>query len=299
MPDSRTAIYEVLDDRFRRCAGGDQQLERLHAGCRWAEGPIYIPAWRCLVWSDIPNDRMLRWDETTGAVGVFRSPAGYANGSTLDPRGRLVTCEQGNRRVTRTEHDGSITVLADAFDGKRLNSPNDVAVRSDGSIWFSDPDFGITSDYEGVAATSEIGACNVYRAAQDGGGVRLVADGFSGPNGLVFSADERQLFVCDSRANHVRRFDVAPDGATLSGGDIVIKSSVGSFDNIRLDRDGRIWVGAGEDGVHCYDADGTLIGRIRVPELVANVTFGGLKRNRMFIAATSSLYSVVMSVSGP
>jgi gluconolactonase len=293
-----TAIYEILDDRFRRCAAGDQRLERLHGGCRWAEGPVYVPAWRCLVWSDIPNDTMLRWDETSGVVGVFRSPAGYTNGNALDGQGRLVTCEQGNRRVTRTEHDGTVTVIADVFDGKRFNSPNDVAVRSDGSVWFSDPDFGINSDYEGFLADSEIGACNVYRADPRSGAVRLVADGFSGPNGVIFSADERNLFVCDSRKNHVRRFDVSGDGMTLSGGGIVIESAVGSFDNIRLDRDGRIWVGAGEDGVHCYAADGTLIGRIDVPELVANITFGGQKRNRMFIAASTSLYSVVMSVTG-
>jgi gluconolactonase len=298
MSDSGNVIYEVLDDRFRRCASGDQQLEKLYQGCRWAEGPLYVPAWRCLVWSDIPNDRMLRWDEATGAVSVFRSPAGYTNGNALDQLGRLVSCEQGNRRVTRTEIDGSVTVIADAFEGKRLNSPNDVAVRSDGSIWFSDPDFGITSDYEGFSADSEIGACNVYRADPGTGEVRLAAASLAGPNGLVFSADERQLFICDSRANQVRRFDIAADGVTLSGGDVVIESPSGSFDNIRLDRDGRLWVGAGEDGVHCYAADGTLIGRIAVPELVANITFGGLKRNRMFIAANSCLYSLVMSVTG-
>jgi gluconolactonase len=298
MPGARAAIYEVLDDRFRRCASGDQQLETLYDGCRWAEGPVYSPAWRSLVWSDIPNDRMLRWDEATGAVGVFRSPAGYPNGSTLDRQGRLVTCEQGNRRVTRTEHDGSITVLADRYDGKRFNSPNDVAVRSDGSAWFSDPDFGITSDYEGFRSDSEIGACNVYRADPASGAVTMVADGFAGPNGLVFSAGERYLYVCDSRANHVRRFEVGADGASLTGGDVVISAAAGSFDNIRLDLDGRIWAGAGEDGVHCYAPDGTLLGKIRVPDIVANITFGGPKRNRMFIAANTSLFSLVMSVTG-
>lgn len=185
------SLYEILDERFRtgRCANGDMRLERLHDDCRWAEGPLYLPAWRQLVWSDIPNDRMLRWDEETGAVSVFRSPAGHPNGNTLDREGRLITCEQGNRRVTRTEPDGTLTVIADRFDGKRLNSPNDAVVRSDGSIWFSDPDFGITSDYEGLRAPSEIGACNLYRADPATGEVRLAADGFLGPNGVVFSPD--------------------------------------------------------------------------------------------------------------
>ncbi|WP_309055813.1 SMP-30/gluconolactonase/LRE family protein, partial [Streptomyces sp.] len=165
MSGERPQVYEILDDRFRtgRCHAGDSRLEVLYEGCRWAEGPVYVPAGRYLLWSDIPNDRLLRWDETTGTVGVFRSPAGHPNGNTLDREGRLVTSEQGNRRVTRTEHDGSITVIADRFQGKRFNSPNDAVVRSDGSIWFSDPDFGITSDYEGHRAESEIGACNVYR----------------------------------------------------------------------------------------------------------------------------------------
>jgi gluconolactonase len=292
-------LYEILDERFRtgRCHVGDSKLETLHTGCRWAEGPLYVPAGRYVVWSDIPNDRLLRWDETTGAVGVFRSPAGHPNGNTLDGQGRLVTSEQGNRRVTRTEHDGSVTVIADRFQGKRLNSPNDAAVRSDGSIWFSDPDFGITSDYEGHRAESEIGACNVYRVDPVSGEVRLVADGFSGPNGLVFSLDERRLFVSDSRANHIRVFDVRDDG-TLTGGDVFAECTNGNFDNIRFDDGGRLWAAAMGGGVHCYDPDGTLLGRLLVPEVVANIRFGGAKRNRMFIAADTTLYSLVMGVTG-
>lgn len=297
MDASRPAVYEVLDERFRRCASGDQQLETLYEGCRWAEGPIYVPAGRYLIWSDIPNDRLLRWDETTNAVGVFRTPAGHVNGNTLDGVGRLISCEQGNRRVTRTEHDGTLTVIADRFDGKRLNSPNDVAVKSDGSIWFSDPDFGITSDYEGHQADSEIGACNVYRVDPASGAVRLAADGLSGPNGLIFSQDEQRLYVSDSRVNHIVMFSVRADG-TLSGGEIFAECKAGTFDNLRLDNAGRIWVGAVDDGVHCYAPDGTLIGKIRVPELTANICFGGPKRNRMFIAANSSLYSLVLSVTG-
>lgn len=291
------ALYEVVDDAFRPCASGDQQLEVLFEGCRWAEGPVYIPAWRQVVWSDIPNDRLLRWDEATGAVGVFRQPAGYVNGSTLDRAGRLVCCEQGNRRVTRTEYDGSLTVLADRYDGKRLNSPNDATVKSDGSIWFSDPDFGIRSDYEGHRAEGEIGACNVYRIDPGSGAVALVADGLSGPNGLVFTADESRLLVSDSRANHIKAFDVRADGS-LGPGEVLVETAGGGFDNLRLDLDGRIWVGAMEGGVQCYSTDGRLIGRIRVPEVVANVSFGGPKRNRMFIAANTTLYSLVMSVTG-
>jgi gluconolactonase len=296
MADPEVATYEVLDDRFRPCTNGDVRIERLHGGCRWAEGPVYVPAGRYLLWSDIPNDRILRWDETTGSVGVFRQPAGYANGGTLDGAGRLVTCEHGNRRVTRTEHDGSVTVIADRYQGKRFNSPNDVVVRSDGSIWFTDPSYGIDSDYEGHRADSEIGACHVYRVDPSTGTVRVVADDFVRPNGLAFSPDERRLYVADTRVNHLRVFDVADDGA-LEGGAVFATCTVGAFDGFRLDQAGRIWAGAG-DGVHCYDPDGTLIGKLRVPETVANVVFGGQRRNHLFICATTSLYAILLSVTG-
>lgn len=291
--------YEILDERFRtgRCANGDVRLEQLHADCRWAEGPLYLPAWRQLIWSDIPNDRLLRWDESTGAIGVFRSPAGHINGNTLDREGRLVSCEQGNRRVTRTEPDGRVTVLADRFEGKRLNSPNDAVVRSDGSVWFTDPDFGITSDYEGYRAESELGTCDVYRIDPVTGGVHRVADGFGGPNGVVFSPDERQLYVADTRARHIRVFDVREDG-TLSDGKVFAERTDGGFDNIRFDDQGRLWAAAFDGGVHCYHPDGTLIGRLRVPEPVSNIAFGGPKNNRLFITATTSLYSLVMAVTG-
>ncbi|MEU7576140.1 SMP-30/gluconolactonase/LRE family protein [Streptomyces sp. NPDC041068] len=302
MTSERPALYEMLDDRFRtgRCMNGDGELEVLYTGCRWAEGPIYLPAWRQLIWSDIPNDRMLRWDEETGAVGIFRRSAGHTNGNTLDREGRLITCEQGNRRVTRTEHDGTVTVSADHWEGKRLNSPNDATVKSDGSIWFSDPDFGITSDYEGYRAESEIGSNNVYRVDPDTGEVRLVADCFDAPNGLVFSADERQLFVSDTRANRVRVFDVREDG-TLFDGEVFADAGArpdARSDNLRFDDGGRLWVAAMNDGVHCYAPDGTLIGRLGVPEAVANISWGGAKRNRLFIAAETSLYSLVMAVTG-
>jgi gluconolactonase len=291
-----SATYEVLDDRFRPCTSGDVRVEQLHGGCRWAEGPVYVPAGRYLVWSDIPNDRMLRWDETTGSVGVFRQPAGYPNGSTLDVLARLVTCEHGNRRVTRTEHDGSQTVIADRYQGKRFNSPNDVVVRSDGSIWFTDPSYGIDSDYEGHRADSEIGSCHLYRVDPGTGAVRIAADDFDRPNGLAFSLDEQRLYVADTGANHIRLFEVADDG-TLSGGQVVAACTVGAFDGLRLDDAGRIWVGAG-DGVHCHDPDGTLIGKVRVPETVANLVFGGRKRNHLFICATTSVYAILLSVTG-
>ncbi|RKT12133.1 gluconolactonase [Streptomyces sp. 1114.5] len=295
-------LYEILDDRFRYCVNGDTRLEKLHGDCRWAEGPLYLPAWRQLIWSDIPNDRLLRWDEATGTVGVLRSPAGHTNGNTLDREGRLISCEQGNRRVTRTEHDGRTTVLADRYRGRRLNSPNDAVVRSDGAIWFSDPDFGITSDYEGHRAESEIGACHVYRIDPRSGEVQLAADGFTGPNGLVLSADEQRLYVSDSREGHIRVFDIRADG-TLADGGVFAKGGDGPagrirFDNIRFDCDGRLWAAAFGDGIHCYAPDGTLIGRILVPEPVSNLTFGGPKNNRLFITATTSLYSLVTSMTG-
>jgi gluconolactonase len=298
---SDAPLYEILDDRFRtgRCANGDEWLEKLYEGCRWAEGPVYLPAWRQLIWSDIPNDRMLRWDEPTGTVGVFRSPAGHSNGNTLDREGRLISCEQGNRRVTRTEHNGTVTVLADRFEGKRFNSPNDAVVHSDGSIWFSDPDFGITTDYEGFRADSEIGACHVYRIDSSTGAVTLAADGFEGPNGLVLSRDERQLYVSDTRAAHIRVFDVRENGS-LSDGKVFAETTdeQGRFDNIRFDDEGRLWAAAMSGGVHCYDPDGTRIGRLRIPEAVSNIAFGGPKNNRLFITATTTVYSLVMSVTG-
>ncbi|MFI6800233.1 SMP-30/gluconolactonase/LRE family protein [Streptosporangium canum] len=289
------ARFETLDDRFKACRG-DDRVERLHTGCRWAEGPAYFPAGRFLVWSDIPNDRMLRWDEMTGAVGPFRQPAGYTNGHTVDREGRLVSCEQGNRRVTRTEHDGSVTVIADRWEGRRLNSPNDVVVRSDGSIWFTDPSYGIDTDYEGHRAESEIGACHVYRVDPATGKVRTVAEDFVRPNGLAFSTDESTLYVVDTRSNHIRAFGVNEDG-TLSGGQVLASCDSGVFDGIRVDTAGRIWAAAG-DGVHCFDPDGTLIGKIHIPETVSNLCFGGLKRNQLFITATASVYTILLTVNG-
>jgi gluconolactonase len=278
-------------------------LEKLAEGCRWAEGPAYFPAGRYLIWSDIPNDRMMRYDETSNAISVFRTPAGYSNGNTVDRQGRLITCEHGHRRVTRTEYDGSITVLASHHQGKRFNSPNDVVVKSDDSIWFTDPAYGIDSDYEGHKADSEIGACHVYRIDPRSGAVSIVADDFVRPNGLAFSPDEKRLYVADTGATHapdgprhIRVFTVDENGG-LRGGDVFATCTNGFFDGFRLDEAGRIWTSAW-DGVHCYDSDGTLIGKILVPEEVANVTFGGIKRNRLYICATTSLYAIMLPING-
>jgi len=299
----RTGDFEILDDRFKLLVKVAAKVEKLFEGCRWAEGPAYFPAHRVLVWSDIPNDRMLRFDEASGATSVFRQPAGYANGNTVDREGRLVTCEHGNRRVTRTEHDGRITVIADCFEGKRFNSPNDVVVKSDSSIWFTDPAYGIDSDYEGHKGESEIGACHVYRVDPASGAIRIVADDFVRPNGLAFSPDERLLYIADSGVSHVkdgpkhlRVFDVSEDGR-LSGGAVFATCTSAVFDGFRLDTEGRIWAGVGE-GVHCLDPDGTLIGKVHVPERVANVAFGGPKRNRLFLCGTTSLYAVLLAVNG-
>lgn len=287
---------EVLDERFRICFNKNARLDHLYSGCRWAEGPAYFPAGRYLVWSDIPNDRMLRYDEATESVSVFRSPAGYTNGHTVDRLGRLVSCEHGNRRVTRTEPDGSITVLADSYDGKPLNSPNDVVVRSDGSVWFTDPAYGIDSDYEGHKSPQEQAECFLFRI-DPSGELSVAADGFARPNGLAFSLDERRLYVSDTGGpDHIRVFDVADD-LSLSGGDVFAECTAGVFDGFRLDTEGRIWSSAA-DGVHVYDPDGTLLGKVLVPEVVANVCFGGPKRNRLYICGTTSLYAILLPVNG-
>ncbi len=296
--------FDVIEPEFAACFIGHARVERLWTGARWSEGPAWFAAGRYLVWSDIPNDRMMRWDETDGSVSVFRQGANNANGNTVDTQGRLVTCEHLTRRVTRTEHSGAITVLADAYRGQRLNSPNDVVVKSDGSVWFTDPSYGIMMDYEGERAESEIGACHVYRVDPDTGEVTAVATDFDKPNGLAFSVDEATLYVADTGGSHteggpahIRAFAVGSDGKTLSGGEVFATCSAGFFDGFRLDRAGRIWSSAA-DGVHCLAPDGRLIGKIRIPEIVANVTFGGAKRNRLFMVATSSLYAVFLNVNG-
>jgi gluconolactonase len=296
-----TPSFEVIDPRFRALALPYVHVEKLYTGCRWAEGPAWFAAGRYLVWSDIPNDRMLRWDETDGSVSVFRQPSMNSNGNTVDLQGRLVTCEHRSRCVSRTGFDGKRTVLADRYEGKRLNSPNDVVVKSDGSIWFTDPSYGIDSDYEGDASPREIGACNVYRIDPATGHVGLVAADFVQPNGLAFAPDESLLYIADTGLthhdhgpHHVRRFKVSADGGSLSGGEVFSTCPAGLHDGFRVDVHGNLWLSSG-DGVHCIAADGTLIGRIVIPEPVANVCFGGPKHNRLFICATTSLYSVFLN----
>lgn len=285
--------WEVLDERFT--PKGDRQVERLYRGGHWLEGPAYFAAGRYLVFSDIPANRLLRYDEVTGAVGVFREPSNYTNGHTVDREGRLVSCEHGTRRVTRTEHDGSITVLADSYDGKRLNSPNDVVVASDGTIWFTDPAYGIDTDYEGHQAESEIGACHLYKITPDGT-VSIAADDFARPNGLAFNLDESRLLVVDSELGHTRGFDVA-DGK-LSGGEVVIDHPA---DGIRFDTTGQLWT-ATDEGLHIHAPEGAagfdLIGKLLLPEVAANLCFGGPKRNQLFITATTTLYTLRVNVTG-
>jgi gluconolactonase len=297
-----TKDFLIIDASFKSLIGGNIHVEKLYTGCRWAEGPAYFPAGRYLIWSDIPNNRILRYDETNGVVSEFRNPSNFTNGHTVDREGRLIHCEHGGRCVSRTEHDGTRTVLASHYQGKRLNSPNDVVVKSDGSIWFTDPTYGIDSWYEGYAAQSEIGASNVYRIDPDGS-LHIVADSFVKPNGLAFSPDETKLYIVDTGRTHkpdgprhMRVFDVV-DGRTLKGGAEFAVADSGLFDGIRCDVRGNIWASCG-DGVNCYTPAGDLIGKIRIPEVVANLTFGGINRNRMFICGTTSLYAVYVGTQG-
>ena len=296
--------FDVRDRRFAALVFENVFVEKLWTGARWTEGPAYVAAGKYLLFSDIPNDRILRWDETSGAVSVFENPCGYQNGRTVDPQGRVVACEHGGRRVSRREHDGSITVLASVFEGKHFNSPNDVVVKSDGSVWFTDPTYGIDSDYEGHRAESEIGAAHVYRIDEHTGQITAVATDFVKPNGIAFSLDEKQLYISDTGLSHfpdgphhIRVFDLAADGKSLKSSRVFCTCDNGVFDGFRLDCLGNIWASA-SDGVHCFAPDGTLIGKIRIPEVVSNVEFGGPARNRLFITATQSLYSVYVRVNG-
>jgi gluconolactonase len=295
------ADYDIRDPRFAKLVWGVAELETLWTGGRWCEGPAWLAAGRYLVWSDIPNDRVLRWDETDGSVSVFEAPARNQNGHAVDLQGRLVACEHRGRCISRIEHDGSRRVLADRFEGRRFNSPNDVVVKSDGSIWFTDPSYGIDSDYEGDRSPSEIGACNVYRI-DPSGAVTMVAGDRVQPNGLAFSPDESLLYVCDTGDTHVpgtpRALHAYPvQGDRLGAGRTLCECDTGMFDGFRVDTEGRIWTSAG-DGVHCYLPDGTLLGKILIDEVVANLTFGGAKRNRLFICATTSLRAIYVNARG-
>lgn len=295
-----TKAFEVMDKRFTQYAMPNVHLETLYSGTRWAEGPAYFPAGKFLLWSDIPNDRVLRYDETNGVVSEFLKPCRNHNGHTVDRAGRLVSCEHRGRCVSRIEADGSTTVLADRFEGKRLNSPNDVIVKSDGSIWFTDPTYGIDSEYEGDKADAEIDGSYVYRIDPETGALTAVITDMVKPNGLAFSPDESLLYVADTGATHVengprhiRRFTVT-DGGAVSDGAVFVTCDNGLFDGFRVDIYGNIWTSAG-DGVHCYTPEGDLIGKILTGEVAANVEFGGPKRNRLFICATTTLRAVYLN----
>lgn len=294
--------FEILDPRFARLIDPVAFLEKLHGENRWAEGPVWFGDLRCLVWSDIPNDRMLKWEEETGAVSLFRGGMENPNGSTRDRQGRLVTCEQGGRRVLRTEMDGTVTVLADRHADGRLNSPNDVVVKSDGSVWFTDPNYGIISDYVGRKAAQEQSGCHVFRLDPATGELTVVVDNMDMPNGLAFSPDESTLYIADSgwltdrsAPHHLRAFDV--EGDKLGASRILAEISPGIPDGLRVDVEGHLWVSAW-DGVHCLTPNGELIGKIKVPEVVANLCFGGARYNRLFITATTGIYSVFLNTTG-
>ena len=299
------SFTDIRDDRFGRLIHGNAGLDRIWTGGRWCEGPAYLPAGRYLIWSDIPNDRLMRWDECNGEVSIFEQPCRNQNGHTVDAQGRLIACEHRGRCVSRIEANGTRTVLADRFEGKRLNSPNDVVVKSDGSIWFTDPTYGIDSEYEGDAAASEQDdASNVYRIDPNDGTVSRVIDDMLKPNGLAFSPDETTLYVADTGRTHrpehvpvIRAYPVAADGRSVEAGRDFVTCDAGLFDGFRFDTTGNLWSSAA-DGVHCFAPDGTLIGKILIPEVVANVCFGGPKRNRLFICATTSVFALYVNARG-
>jgi gluconolactonase len=296
---------QVLDKRFS-VSLGNAGIERIASGFRWCEGPVYFRDLRCLIWSDIPNNRLMRWDEDNGVVSIFREPSNYANGNTRDREGRLISCEQDTRRITRTEHDGTITVLMDHFRGKPLNSPNDVVVSADGAIWFTDPGYGIQSNYESAQQRPFELPTNVYRLDPHSGVATVAADDFVRPNGLAFSPDESQLYIIDSGLafggpSHIRVFAV--DQQRLRNSKVFAEFQPGTTDGVRTDVHGNVWCSYGwgdprEDGVRCYAPTGDLIGKIHLPETVANLTFGGPKRNRLFICASTSVYSVYLNDTG-
>ena len=294
---------EILDPRFKPYRLHAAAVERLHTGCRWSEGPVWFGDGGYLLWSDIPNNRILKWEASSGQVSTFRQPSGFANGNTRDRQGRLISCEHGGRRVIRTEYDGSITVIADSFDGKRLNSPNDVVVKSDDTVWFSDPPFGILGHYEGYRAEVEL-PTNLYRFDPRTGELAVMCSEIERPNGLAFSPDERRLYVVESGVlpRRIRVFDVDALGYLSNDRVFFTADEDGAPDGFRCDVDGNLWAGwgtgAGRDGVTVFAPDATPIGRIALPERCANLCFGGPARNRLFMAASQSLYSLYVNTQG-
>jgi gluconolactonase len=294
----------AVDESFNKYRLPLTKVERIVTGLtRWAEGPVWFGDQRCLIWSDVPGNCMWRWDEETGQVTVFRKPSGYANGNTRDRKGRLLTCEHGGRRVSRTEIDGRIKTLANSYAGKRLNSPNDIVCKSDGSVWFTDPSFGILGWYEGHKAEAEL-PTNVYRW-EPPNKLTVVAEGINQPNGLAFSPDESILYIVESRAQprKILAYDVGKDRSLSNKRVLIDAGPKGTPDGFRVDMDGNLWCGwgmgeAGLDGVHVFNPQGKLIGRIDLPERCANLCFGGTERNRLFMAASTSLYSLYVNTQG-
>ena len=299
-PDPAIKILHHSFDKYRLLPAG---VERIATGYRWAEGPVWFGDTRSLLWSDIPNNQMLRWSEETGQTEVFRKPAGHANGNTRDQRGRLITAEHGGRRVVRTEYDGSLTILADRFDGKRLNSPNDLVVTRDGAIWFTDPPFGIAGYYQGERAPQEL-PNRIYRIDGVTGAMTVATEAADGPNGLAFSPDEKLLYVIESRAKPrtIRVFDVTGNGTTLGGNRVLVDAGDGTPDGFRVDVDGNLWCGWGMtealNGVRIFNAGGDPIGHITLPERCANLCFGGRWRNRLFMASCTSVYALYVNTEG-
>ncbi len=299
-PDPAIQVLDPSFNKYRLLLAG---VERIATNCRWNEGPVYFGDGRYLLWSDIPNNRIMRWDEETGRTSIFRKPSNNANGNTRDRQGRLITCEHDTRRVTRTEYDGTITVLADKFSGKPLNSPNDVVVKSDDSVWFTDPPFGILGNYEGHVATPEL-PTNVYRLDKSGQ-LAVVTGDVNRPNGLAFSPDESKLYVVEAALNPrvIQVFDVTDNGTKLANKRPFINAEPGGTpDGFRVDVDGNLWCGWGmsseQDGVKIFDPTGKPIGFIALPERCPNLCFGGVKRNRLFMAASHSVYSLYVNTQG-
>jgi gluconolactonase len=295
---------QVIDESFKSIRLGSAKVERLATGFRWCEGPVWFGDGRYALFSDIPNNRIMRWDEETGAVSVFRKPSNFANGNSRDREGRLITCEHATRRVTRTEYDGTITTLAERFDGKRLNSPNDIVCRSDGSIWFSDPPFGILGYYEGYPAKPEL-PTNVYRLDPRGGKLAVVAADVNRPNGLCFSPDEKTLYVIEAGVTprSIHAYDVVSGGTRLGNKRKLIDAGPGTPDGMRCDVEGNLWVGWGMgsealDGVAVFNPAGKPIGRINLPERCANLCFTGAARNRLFMCSSTSVYSLFVNTQG-
>jgi gluconolactonase len=294
------SFFEAADSRFSTYVLGNAPVKQLATGFDWVEGPVWFGDANCLLFSDIPNNKIMRWSPDDG-ISTYREPSNYSNGHTRDLQGRLISCEHGTRRVTRTEYDGSITVLSDSFEGKRLNSPNDVVVKSDGSIWFSDPHYGIMTNYEGYKAEQEL-PCNVYRIEPDSGKMTAVVTDLDCPNGLAFSEDEAKLYVADTGkmfdkdANQRIRCYQVTDNTVEQGVDFY-KVSSGCADGFRLDEDGNIWTSAA-DGVHCISPEGVFLGKILIPETVSNICFGGRAKHQLFITATTSLYCITLNRSG-